>query len=291
VARCAAPAARGLAQALVESRNRTLAWLGAFGQTRRGWTVPRQYDCNPPLWTLGHVAWHAEWWCLRGVRHLEQGGIRLPVASEPSCLMVLTNGSIPSASVRTSAGKSRCPMYRASSSTRPKYWMDCCAASRCWPTTTTLRCTRSAALYHEDVRGDHRSIVAIIGRSAGRAGVRGLAASVSHNDALHFPGGNFTQGWSDADGFAWPDELPPQKVYVPAFEMDAALVSNAQYLEFVEDGGYEHPAYWSAAGRQWLMMQERSAPRYWSRHAVTRSWVVSRFGAERTSTLMSRCGT
>jgi hypothetical protein len=151
------------------------------------------------------------------------------------------------------------------------------------PTTTTPRCTRSAArCTTRTCRGDHRGIVAGIGRSAGRAGVRGPAASVSHNDALHFPGGNFTQGWSDADGFAWPDELPPQKVYVPAFEMDAALVSNAQFLEFVEDGGYEHPAYWSAAGRQWLMTQERSAPRYWSRHAVTRSWVVSRFGAERT---------
>ena len=76
----------GLAQALVESRNRTLAWLAAFGQTRKGWMVTRQYDCNPPLWTLGHIAWHAEWWCLRGVRHLERGGVRLPVASEPSLL-------------------------------------------------------------------------------------------------------------------------------------------------------------------------------------------------------------
>ncbi|MCA3233251.1 MAG: SUMF1/EgtB/PvdO family nonheme iron enzyme, partial [Cupriavidus sp.] len=76
--------------------------------------------------------------------------------------------------------------------------------------------------------------------------------------------------------------VPAQKIYVPAFEMDAALVTNAQFLEFVEDHGYEHPSYWSTAGRQWLMTQERSAPRYWARHAVSRSWVVSRFGTERT---------
>jgi hypothetical protein len=41
---------------------------------------------QPAAVDAGHIAWHAEWWCLRGVRHLEQGGIRLPVASEPSLL-------------------------------------------------------------------------------------------------------------------------------------------------------------------------------------------------------------
>ncbi|MFX6330928.1 SUMF1/EgtB/PvdO family nonheme iron enzyme, partial [Acinetobacter baumannii] len=56
--------------------------------------------------------------------------------------------------------------------------------------------------------------------------------SVPAAGTLQCPGGRFTQGWSEPDGFAMPDELPAQPTYVPAFEIDAAPVTNAQFLEF-----------------------------------------------------------
>ncbi|MGT2489768.1 hypothetical protein ACU4GD_02485 [Cupriavidus basilensis] len=43
----------GLAQALVEARNRTLAWLAAFGQTRRGWESAAAGFCEPAALDAG----------------------------------------------------------------------------------------------------------------------------------------------------------------------------------------------------------------------------------------------
>ena len=81
---------------------------------------------------------------------------------------------------------------------------------------------------------------------------------------------------SIARGFAFDNERPAHDCYVPPFSIDGALVSNAQYVEFIEDGGYQNPHYWSRGGRDWLMAREQSAPLYW--HRDGRRWQVERFG-------------
>jgi ergothioneine biosynthesis protein EgtB len=274
----------GLAQALVDARSRTLAWLAPFGQTRRAWDVPRQYDADPPLWTLGHVAWHAEWWCLRGVRQIDRGGVPVPVASEPSLL----DGADEWFDPDRIGPDERWEITLPDVAVVKRYAADVLdgvlrriALLPDDADLTLYPCRR--ALLHEDAQGEG---VAALLQALGMAPAQSIGAAAAqaagHGGTLHFPGGRFTLGWNDPDGFAWPDELPPQPTYVPAFEMDAALVSNAQFLEFVEDGGYEHPAWWSSSGRQWLMTQERSAPRYWSRHPESRTWMLERFGTLRT---------
>ncbi|MDQ0143973.1 SUMF1/EgtB/PvdO family nonheme iron enzyme [Cupriavidus necator] len=274
----------GLAQALVDARSRTLAWLAPFGQTRRAWDVPRQYDADPPLWTLGHVAWHAEWWCLRGVRQVERGGVPVPVASEPALL----DGADEWFDPERIGPDERWEIALPDVAVVKRYAADVLDGVLRWiallpdDTDLTLYPFRRALL-HEDAQAEGvAALLQALGMAPAEAVGTATPQPAGHGGTLHFPGGRFTLGWSDADGFAWPDELPPQPTYVPAFEIDMALVSNAQFLEFVEDGGYEHPAWWSSAGRQWLMTQERSAPRYWSRHPETRAWMLERFGTPRT---------
>ncbi|NOV25382.1 ergothioneine biosynthesis protein EgtB [Cupriavidus necator] len=274
----------GLAQALVDARSRTLAWLAPFGQTRRAWDVPRQYDAEPPLWTLGHVAWHAEWWCLRGVRQVDRGGVPVPVASEPSLLDGADEWFDPDRIGPDERWEIALPDVAVVKRYAAEVLDGVLRRIALLPDDTDLTLyPYRRALLHEDAQGE--SVAALL-QALGMAPAEAIGAAAAqpagHGGTLHFPGGRFTLGWSDADGFAWPDELPPQPTYVPAFEMDMALVSNAQFLEFVEDGGYEHPAWWSSAGRQWLMTQERSAPRYWSRHPESRAWMLERFGTLRT---------
>jgi EgtB-related family protein len=67
---------------------------------------------------------------------------------------------------------------------------------------------------------------------------------------------------------------------VASFAIDASLVSNARYLAFVEDGGYQDARHWSDAGRAWLAASQQSAPRYWRRDedGGDGAWRQLRFG-------------
>src|SRR5689334_5212676 len=44
------------------------------------------------------------------------------------------------------------------------------------------------------------------------------------------------------------DELPSQQTAVPAFQIDASLVTNAQYASFLAATGHEPPAMWKQSG-------------------------------------------
>ncbi|BDB24995.1 SUMF1/EgtB/PvdO family nonheme iron enzyme [Cupriavidus sp. P-10] len=275
----------GLAQALVETRNRTLGWLAPFGQTRRAWDVPRQYDADPPLWTLGHVAWHAEWWCLRGVRQVDRGGVPVPVASDPSLLDGADEWFDPDRIGPDERWEVTLPDVAVVKRYAADVLDGVLRRIALLPDDSDLTLyPYRRALLHEDAQGEGlAALLQALGMAPTEsAPALGSARPAGQGGTLQFPGGRFTLGWCEADGFAWPDELPPQPTYVPAFEMDVAPVSNAQFLEFIEDGGYERPAWWSVSGRQWLMTQERSVPRYWSRHPESRQWMMERFGTLRT---------
>ncbi len=78
------------------------------------------------------------------------------------------------------------------------------------------------------------------------------------------PGGPFLMGWAGG-GFAYDNEKPRHEVEVADFEIDRFPVSQGEYLEFVEDGGYRRPELWSAAGREWLDETRAEAPLNWIR--------------------------
>ncbi len=65
------------------------------------------------------------------------------------------------------------------------------------------------------------------------------------------------------DGFAFDNESPRHKVFIEDFELADRLVTNAEYLQFIEDGGYETPQLWLSEG--WATVQENNwqHPLYW----------------------------
>ncbi|MCX0271047.1 ergothioneine biosynthesis protein EgtB [Nocardia zapadnayensis] len=93
------------------------------------------------------------------------------------------------------------------------------------------------------------------------------------------PAGEFVMGTS-TDPWALDNERPAHPVHVPAFAIDAAPVSNAQYLAFVADGGYERRELWSERG--WAHRHEAglTAPQFWERDTDGRWWRRA-FGALR----------
>jgi gamma-glutamyl hercynylcysteine S-oxide synthase len=90
------------------------------------------------------------------------------------------------------------------------------------------------------------------------------------------PGGPFSMGTS---GQAWAldNERPAHTVLLPSFYLDTVPVTNAAYLEFIADGGYDNPRWWTTAGWEHRQRAGLQAPQFWSRNG-SGQWVRRRFG-------------
>ncbi len=62
---------------------------------------------------------------------------------------------------------------------------------------------------------------------------------------------------------AYDVELPPQAVELSSFRIALTPVSNAQYLAFMQAGGYRDPSLWSEPGQRWLPTATTHHPQYW----------------------------
>jgi iron(II)-dependent oxidoreductase len=89
------------------------------------------------------------------------------------------------------------------------------------------------------------------------------------------PGGSFTMGTS-TEPWALDNERPAHVVDVPAFMIDAAPVTNGEYAQFIADGGYDDPRWWSPQGWAHRTSAGLVAPMHWTRDGD--GWVYTRFG-------------
>ncbi|HEY3525685.1 MAG TPA: ergothioneine biosynthesis protein EgtB [Nitrososphaeraceae archaeon] len=96
------------------------------------------------------------------------------------------------------------------------------------------------------------------------------------NEMIDIPGGLYDLGFC-GEGFCYDNELPEHKVHLNSFRLDKFPVTNGQYIEFIEDGGYENYRYWLADG--WELVQDKgwNAPLYWEFRAEDSSWIKKDF--------------
>ena len=81
---------------------------------------------------------------------------------------------------------------------------------------------------------------------------------------LAFDGGLAQIGHA-GDGFCFDNELPRHPQYVAPFELASALVTNGEFLAFIEAGGYRTAHLWLAEGWDWVCRQQLQCPLYWQR--------------------------
>ncbi|MBX0288974.1 ergothioneine biosynthesis protein EgtB [Hymenobacter sp. HSC-4F20] len=79
---------------------------------------------------------------------------------------------------------------------------------------------------------------------------------------LPVPGGVYRIGFQE-EGFCFDNEQAPHDTYVADFELQNRLVTNAEYLEFMEAGGYRDFRYWLGEGWDLVQQQGWEAPLYW----------------------------
>ncbi|MEC5160459.1 MULTISPECIES: selenoneine synthase SenA [unclassified Janthinobacterium] len=251
-----------LAAALAQARHYTLSLFDCFAAAGLDVAarVPPLRTINPPLWELGHIAWFAEWFILREAE-----------SSHPADAVynsLLTRGDDLFDS-NTVPHRSRWSLDMPAAGALKTYCREVLdrvldKLSREAEDDAALYPYR-LALAHEDMHGEALLYtLQTLGLEAPPPLAPAQPVLAAPSD-IAFPGGTLELGSAGATGFMFDNEKFSHPCYVPAFKVAASLVSNAQYADFVADGGYQKRQYWSTAGSAWLMRQERSAPRYWQR--------------------------
>jgi ergothioneine biosynthesis protein EgtB len=69
------------------------------------------------------------------------------------------------------------------------------------------------------------------------------------------------------DSFAFDNETPRHSVYVAPFRLATRAVTCAEYLAFIEEGGYARPELWLSEGWDTVEREGWQAPLYWRRDA------------------------
>jgi ergothioneine biosynthesis protein EgtB len=88
---------------------------------------------------------------------------------------------------------------------------------------------------------------------------------------IAYDGGLFDIGFGGV-GFAFDNELPRHPEYLRPFQLASRLVSCAEYLQFIEDGGYQRPELWLSAGWETVKAEGWQAPLYWRKQ--NGEWLV-----------------
>lgn len=253
-------AGAGLAQALTESRARTLAWTLDLSDPQ--WLPPQRDGVNPVAWELAHLAWFAEFFALRGPHHHGADG-RLNGAEParhagPDALF--DSGRLPHADRWQAPLPSRQGVLRMMAAQLDDALTRLAALPE--DADDAALYLYRLVLFHEDM---HAEAFAWLRSTLGYPAPAGLAPpGPVRGGRVDMAGGAIRLGRSpDRDGFAFDNELPGEAVTLEAFDIDRSPVSAGEFLRFVEAGGYEDAAFWPGAAGDWLAQSGRRRPLDW----------------------------
>ncbi len=252
-------AGAALADALRDARATTLA--RTLDRDDDAWRVPAQPGINPVAWELGHVAWFAEFWILRGPHHADAdgriGAARAPTIAGPDAIF-------------DSARLAHADRWRVALPSRADLvgrldaqLAACIDAIPGDEDDDAANYFHRLALFHEDMHGE---AFAWLRATLGWAAPPGCAslARLPVAEPLLLSGGPLVLGRRlDARGFAFDNEQPAKGVRVGPFEIDATPVTNRDYLRFVEAGGYDDADLWPGAAGAWRARQACAHPERW----------------------------
>ena len=213
-----------------------------------GWLGPRAEHLNPPLWEYGHIVWFQEHWCLRA-------------RPDGSYAPPLTAGADALYDSSTVAHDSRWDLPLPEPVVLDDYAgrvLDAVAARLRGAFSDELAYFAELCLYHELM---HIEAWWMAFQCLGYAPpARFDVAGDPPGQRLVFAGGEVELGSGPDTGFIFDNEKWRHAAPVPAFDIDAAPVSQGTFLEFVESGGYQRSLGWSEAGWAWRTAAGASHP-------------------------------
>ncbi len=250
-----------LATALQASRADTLATFEVIERSAAGLQVPRRQTLNPPLWELGHVGWFQDYWVARNPERA-RGAAADPDAPRLAALRAdadalydssrvahTTRWSLPLPNAEATRGDLARELDRtlallddADDDDASLYFFRLVLAHEDMHHEAALYMAQSLGFAIDDPRWQSRPMAAADGR-------------------LTFDAGTWTLG-RDSRGFAFDNERGAHDVGMPSTDIDRRVLRWADFLPFVDDGGYRDADAWSDDGRAWLASTRPATPRY-----------------------------
>jgi gamma-glutamyl hercynylcysteine S-oxide synthase len=216
---------------------------------------PRLDIVNPPLWEAGHIAWFQENWVLRhhlghapilggadalfdssAVPHAARWNLPLPSRSETVQLLEQVRDRVLENIERLASGRGR---YFALLAT---FHEDMHAEAMLYTRQTLMQPPPAGSINHCDESGALSGDVAV-------------------------PGGTFSLGSERSEPFVFDNEKWAHPLRVEPFRIARAPVTQAEFAELVNAGGYRDPRLWSDAGWRWRTENSAEQPVYWRRAA------------------------
>jgi ergothioneine biosynthesis protein EgtB len=250
-----------LAEALRASRADTLATFSAYGRCLPGLRVPEREELNPPLWELGHIGWFQEWWLARNPQRL-RGAAADPFVARPPGVRVGADALYDSSAVpHDSRWALPLPDAAATRADLSAQLSGTLALLNEMPSDDGALYFFRLALFHEDM---HHEAALYMAQALGVpiTDPRWQPAPLPPPAAdLTLDGGPHRLGHAGA-GFAFDNELGAHEVVLAPFRIDRQAQRWAEFLPFVEAGGYAQARWWGEAGRTWQAQTQATAPRY-----------------------------
>jgi len=245
---------RELRATWLEARKYTNAQLDDLDAAQ--WRVPYLRIINPPLWEYGHIGWFAECWCLRprdGIH--DRAPSMLPAADrwyDSSKVAHATRWSLDLPDRRATTTYVREVLDRT---------LD--ALERADETDPGLYFFR-LALYHECM---HAEAFAYSRHTLSYPGAREYRLpSLDTRHDVSLDGGAFEMGAPrNAAGFVFDNEKWAHAQTMKPFAIRHDVVTNGEFIAFIDAGGYRRDDLWTDEGREWLRRSGRASPRDWRR--------------------------
>jgi gamma-glutamyl hercynylcysteine S-oxide synthase len=257
-----------LADDLARARARTLR-LVDFDDAE----LSRQYDplMSPLVWDLAHIGQQEEFWLLRGGDPRRPGILPPPVEGLYDAFEHSRASRVELPLLSAERARSYCGTVRSAV-------LDALDALPDFPAGDRAAFAYGMVVSHEN-QHDETMLQALNLRTgtpllretsalpAGRPGVAGTSVLV--------PGGPFVLGIdASSEPYSLDNERPAHVVDLPAFRIGRVPVTNGEWRQFVDDGGYDESRWWSERGWQQRQGAGLTAPQFWGSDGRTRT----RFG-------------
>ena len=240
---------------LVDSRKRTLEMVSDLNQGRM--EVPYHPAINPPLWELGHVAWFQERWILQHLRGLD------PVRPDGDALW----------DDATVAHADRWKVPHPTRAETQAYMQQVLERVVDWLARDADHVFKSVGYFHwlvimhEDMRGEALAATRqMLGYPAPKLSTGGgprPSIIRDYGSDASIPGGKFKLGAPPGVLHVFDNERWEHDLEVAPLAIARVPVTNAQFAEFIADGGYDRQELWSPEGWNWREQERIWHPIYW----------------------------